>query len=51
MSKKIKETDENIDFCCIHLDEENTYEDEYMKIYTKLRAQMIKNNELNDDIF
>jgi hypothetical protein len=49
--KRIKETDDNIDFCCIHLDEDNIYEDEYMKIYTKFRTQMIKNNELNDDIF
>jgi len=49
--KRIKETDDNIDFCCIHLDEDNIYEDEYMKIYIKLREKMIKNNELNDDIF
>ena len=49
--KRIKETDDNIDYCSIHMHEDNEYEDEYMKIYTKLREKMVKNNELDDDIF
>jgi hypothetical protein len=49
--KRIKETDDNYEYCCLHLDQENEYEEEYREIYAKLRKQIIKNNELNDDIY
>ena len=49
--KRIKETNDNIEFCSIHMDSDNNYEDEYTKIYSKIKKEMIKNRELDDDIF
>ena len=49
--KRIKETDDNIEYCCLHMHKENTYEEEYRKKYVKIRKEMIKNNELNDNIY
>lgn len=49
--KRVKETDDNFEYCCLHMDKENKYEEEYRKEYIKLRKEMIKNNELNDDIY
>jgi hypothetical protein len=49
--KRIKETDENFEYCCLHMHKDNTYEEEYRKEYVKLRKKMIKNNELNDNIY
>jgi len=49
--KRVKETNDNYEYCCLHMHKENTYEEEYRKEYVKLRNKMIKNNELNDDIY
>ena len=49
--KRVKETDNNIEYCCLHMNKENTYEEEYRCEYVKLRKLMIKNNELNDNIY
>ena len=49
--KRVKETDDNIEYCCLHMDKENTYEEDYRHEYVKIRKLMIKNNELNDNIY
>ena len=47
--KKISETDDSIDYCKLHSNMDNPYEDDYRKIYLKVYKEMKEQGEIESE--